>query len=369
MHLMIRKNTIIFLQSLLICLNGLYAQTVQEVAQKAYESTVVIIMEDDKGNPISLGSGFFVSNKEIATNYHVIQNTVKGYVKLIGKNIRYNIESISLIDIENDLAVLQLSSGNFKALRIGDSDKVEVGQTIFAIGNPYGLEGTFSQGLISGIRKDGYRKLLQITAPISSGSSGGPVLNEKAEIIGISVSTLENGQNINFAIPSNYLKILVDKQSRSNSYNIVKKDDYVEFVIDSAKIISSKDKKTINRIANDIKRKTGAEIVVLTVNSIEPYENIEEYAFNIANKMRIGEKNQNNGILIVLSVGDRKIRIEVGNGLEKVLYNTLAGSIIDNFMIPYFVKNNYSLGLKMGYSEVAKILANFYGITIDNIEP
>ena len=71
------------------------------------------------------------------------------------------------------------------------------------------MEGTFSQGIVSSIREVGTDKLLQITAPISPGSSGGPILNEKGEVIGISVATFKSGQNLNFAIPSNYLKPLL----------------------------------------------------------------------------------------------------------------------------------------------------------------
>ena len=73
------------------------------------------------------------------------------------------------------------------------------------------MEGAFSQGIISGIRKVGSEKLLQITAPISPGSSGGPVLNTKGEVIGVSVATFRGGQNLNFAVPSNYLKALIPK--------------------------------------------------------------------------------------------------------------------------------------------------------------
>ena len=79
------------------------------------------------------------------------------------------------------------------------------------MGNPQGLEGTFSQGIVSSIREVGTDKLLQITAPISPGSSGGPVLNGKGEVIGISVATFRGGQNLNFAIPSDYLKTLLGK--------------------------------------------------------------------------------------------------------------------------------------------------------------
>ncbi len=77
-----------------------------------------------------------------------------------------------------------------------------------AIGNPAGLEGTVSKGIISGIRKAGEMKLIQITAPISPGSSGGPVFNLSGKVIGIATAYLDLGQNLNFAMPVNYLKTL-----------------------------------------------------------------------------------------------------------------------------------------------------------------
>lgn len=84
------------------------------------------------------------------------------------------------------------------------------------MGNPAGfLEGTFTEGNVSGMREFQIgSKRIQISAPISEGSSGGPVLNNKAEVIGVAVSTFRGGQNLNFAVPSNYLKKLLDKVSK-----------------------------------------------------------------------------------------------------------------------------------------------------------
>jgi len=85
---------------------------------------------------------------------------------------------------------------------------VNVGDTVYAIGNPLGFEGSFSQGIVGSMRVLGSDRVLQITAPISPGSSGGPVLDEHGFVIGVSFATIENGQNLNFAIPSEYLAAL-----------------------------------------------------------------------------------------------------------------------------------------------------------------
>ena len=181
------------------------AQTAQQIAKKAFGSTVLLVMEDANSQPIGLGSGFFVQPNQIATNLHVVEGAARGYAKLIGKKTKHNIEGITAIDAKRDLVILKISALGTRALSLGNSNVVQVGDPVYVVGNPRGLEGTFSQGIISSVRTVGGDKLLQLTAPISPGSSGGPVLNRSGEVIGVSVATFRGGQNLNFAIPSIYL--------------------------------------------------------------------------------------------------------------------------------------------------------------------
>lgn len=185
------------------------AQSAQEIAKKAFGSTVLLVMEDASGQPLSLGSGFFVRDGEIASNLHVVEGAARGYAKLVGQKTKYDIQGITAVDSERDLVILKVSASGAPALPLGSSDAAQVGESVYAVGNPQGLEGTFSQGIVSSIRDVGADKLLQITAPISPGSSGGPVLNGKGEVIGVSVATFRGGQNLNFAIPAIYLNALL----------------------------------------------------------------------------------------------------------------------------------------------------------------
>ena len=187
------------------------AQTPQQIAQKAFRSTVLLIMEDANGQPLSLGSGFFVGDGQIATNLHVAEGAARGYAKLVGQETKFNIEGYTAIDERRDLIILKVTAFRTQAILLGNSDFAQIGETIYAVGNPRGLEGTFSDGIISSIRPIGTDKLIQITAPLSPGSSGGPVLNRRGEVIGVSVFTIRNGQNLNFAIPANYLRALLAK--------------------------------------------------------------------------------------------------------------------------------------------------------------
>ena len=186
------------------------ALTTEQIAKKALAATVYLEMKDNTGTTLSFGSGFFVKPNQIATNFHVIEGAAQGTAKLVGKDTRYQIEGIVATDKDNDLAVLKVTVSGVTPLPLGDSDTVNIGAKVYVAGNPKGLEGTFSDGLIS--RRERYpKKRLQMTAPISPGSSGGPVLNSAGEVIGISVSVHRalDAQNLNFAIPSNYLKVLL----------------------------------------------------------------------------------------------------------------------------------------------------------------
>ena len=197
---------------LLFCVvTAVTAQTPQQIAQKAFRSTVLLVMEDANGQPLSLGSGFFVREGQIATNLHVVEGATRGSAKLVGQETKFNIEGYTAIDEKRDLIILKITAFGTQALSLGNSDFAQVGETVYAVGNPRGLEGTFSDGIISSIRPVGPDKLIQITAPLSPGSSGGPVLNRRGEVIGVSVLTIRDGQNLNFAIPSNYIKDILTK--------------------------------------------------------------------------------------------------------------------------------------------------------------
>ena len=195
--------------------------TGQEIAKKALLSTVYLKKVNANGDVFGSGSGFIVGKGKIATNYHVIKGATSIYAKLVEQDDWYFVESIAATDELHDLAILTVRNIPSLPLVIADSDNVEIGEHIYAVGNPQGfLEGTVSDGIISGIRGQGDYKLIQMSAPISPGSSGGPVLNIRGEVIGIAAGDysmqdpklkINRSQNLNVAIPSNYLKALLNK--------------------------------------------------------------------------------------------------------------------------------------------------------------
>ena len=197
------KNLIflIILNSYLIT----FSQSTTEIAKSAIESTVSIIALDKNSQPLGYGSGFIIEDELIATNVHVIEGSTSGYVLVNGQVKKYIIDGYYSIDKSNDLVILKVSGLKQKSMILSQGSIPEIGERIFAIGNPKGFNGTFSEGIISGVRNFDQNQVLQITAPISPGSSGGPVLNQKGEVVGIAFATYSQGQNLNFAIPTQYL--------------------------------------------------------------------------------------------------------------------------------------------------------------------
>jgi len=181
------------------------------IAKAANGAVVSIIMSDKDGNPIALGTGFLISTDgRIVTNYHVIASGSSAIVKLPDGAV-FPVEGVLAADKDRDVALIKARRDNFRTLTLGNSDGVQVGQEVVAIGNPLSLESTVSNGIVSGMRsvKEEGGDFLQITAPISPGSSGGPLFNMDGQVIGITTMHLKGGENLNFAIPINDVKRLI----------------------------------------------------------------------------------------------------------------------------------------------------------------
>ncbi len=181
----------------------------------------------EKDTVILSGSGFIISTDGlVATNNHVIESFDSLIVKTYDGN--YFPAEIVMIDYKNDLAILKIINSeeiNFQAIKFGESDSVKIGNNVYCIGSPLGFEYTISDGIIAGIRKEEkvkfrdydtwetvekvFDKVIQITAAISPGNSGGPLFNGKGEVIGIVTYTYEFYGNLNFAVAINALKKLI----------------------------------------------------------------------------------------------------------------------------------------------------------------
>jgi cytochrome c-type biogenesis protein CcmH/NrfG len=164
---------------------------------------MLLVLSDASGKETSSGTGFVISNDgKLVTNYHVIEGATSAVAKSENGAI-FVVEGVLATDEKNDLAVLKLRARDLPFLALADSTKLEPGRRVAVIGSPRGLEGTLSEGIVSALRdlpEEGQR--IQITAAISPGSSGSPVLNEKGEVVGVATAILRGGQALNFAVPS-----------------------------------------------------------------------------------------------------------------------------------------------------------------------
>lgn len=162
-------------------------------------------------SPTGLGTGFVVRKDGwIATNLHVIAGASELVVATPDKRL-FPVVEVLAVDREHDLALLRIDA-ELGALVLGDSDAVRAGDSVVAIGHPLGLEDTVSNGLVSAVRViDPSLTVLQISAPIAPGSSGGPLFSDHGEVIGVATAYSTKGQNLNFGVPVRYLKeLLVD---------------------------------------------------------------------------------------------------------------------------------------------------------------
>jgi len=170
------------------------------------------------------GSGFILDKAgHILTNYHVVQGANRGVEVQLSNKRRYAARVVG-VDKTHDLALLQIDAPNLQPVTLADSSGLQVGQKVYAIGNPFGLSGTMTRGIISSIRsirnEDGapIEDAIQTDAAINPGNSGGPLLNSHGEVIGINTMIASNGADqssgIGFAIPINTAKAVLADLTR-----------------------------------------------------------------------------------------------------------------------------------------------------------
>jgi tetratricopeptide (TPR) repeat protein len=178
-------------------------ESVPGVVKKIGPSTVAVRIYDRGGEVVGQGTGFFVSKTgDVITNYHVLQNADYADVKTNEGNV-YPVRKILAEDREGDLIRISVDTFGDAAPPASIAKTVpEVGEHVVVFGSPLGLEKTVSDGIISAVREiPGFGNIMQVTAPISPGSSGSPVVNMNGEVVGIISFFVAPGQNLNFAIP------------------------------------------------------------------------------------------------------------------------------------------------------------------------
>jgi TonB family protein len=184
-----------------------------EVFKRSVPAIVAIDCLGPKNARIGTASGFLVAdNGKILTNLHVIQQCQALTVRLSNGDA-YDSANVIEVDARKDIALIRIRAVSLPVLALGDSNALEIGQAVYSIGNPSGLQNTLQQGLVSGYREmPGYR-VVQVSASINPGNSGGPVLDDQGNVIAIAAMKIVNAENLGFAIPINYAKGYLDTKT------------------------------------------------------------------------------------------------------------------------------------------------------------
>jgi len=174
----------------------------EELFKLASPSVVLIEVFNESGERSGTGSGFVATDDgAIITNYHVIRGASSANIHLQDGSTT-TVKGVLGFDPHRDVAVIKANNLAAKSLSLADSEKVQIGDKVIAIGSPLALQNTISDGLVSGIRNG----VIQTSTPISPGSSGGPFFNTHGEVVGIAVAGITIGQNLNFVVPINWAK-------------------------------------------------------------------------------------------------------------------------------------------------------------------
>jgi len=174
-----------------------------DLVRRIKPSAVAIETFDSRGEKLSRGSGFFIAVDRVVTNRHVIDNAFRAEVHSYNGSV-YPVRGVIAVDAEGDLALLRVEAppNQVRPLLL-DKTSPQEGESVVVIGNPFGLEGSVTNGIVSAVRDiPTFGRIIQITAPISPGSSGSPVVNMQGQVIGVATLQITGGQSVNFAIPS-----------------------------------------------------------------------------------------------------------------------------------------------------------------------
>ena len=186
------------------------APSVASVVRRASAAVVLIRTFDSRGRVVALGSGFVAADGRVVTNAHVIAGAASAEIVGAGGQPLLTCQFAEALNVRLDVAILP-RVGIARASRLDlAAASPAVGEHIVAIGAPEGLTNTVSDGIVSAVRSVEARTLLQITAPISKGSSGGPLLNMSGQIVGIAAAMLSEGQNLNFAVPAAEIRMMLN---------------------------------------------------------------------------------------------------------------------------------------------------------------
>jgi hypothetical protein len=352
-------NKFFTLIALLLSCATLLAQDATSIFKDRVGSTVVIITADKEGNPISQGSGFFIDKNLVATSHHVVAGAKQAIIKTIDGNT-YDVEGYVADDAENDVVILKVDCDDGQPLEMATKNP-EIGERVYVISTPKGLEASISDGLISGVRGDyeeGVTVVLQITAPVSHGSSGGAVLDKDGYLIGIVQGGKPEGQSLNFAVYVAYIKRL--EQNRGFKRQLSALLPNLEDTPKSEETVVSTPPKKDTPKAKDDNEPNLAEYQSKALQKV--YE-LENYLVKIGNKQTnaIDARNATDLAVSLFTSEDRTVEVSSTKRTTKNFYrireylNRMRTMPYDNVRVSWS-NISYISNLRKGMD------GNYYGI-------
>ena len=177
-------------------------RTAEDIFSQVSLSVVRIIVSNASGSPVASGSGVVIGPGSVITNCHVAMRGDTLEVTLAGASFSASVE---VANEERDLCLLDVAGLVAPAVSLGSVDSVRVGQRVYAVGAPQGLDLTISDGIVSALRESQGSKIIQTTAPVSPGSSGGGLFDTAGRMVGVVTFQTRAGQNLNFAVPADWV--------------------------------------------------------------------------------------------------------------------------------------------------------------------
>jgi hypothetical protein len=363
-----QKPVSILIGCVLVIANGfcspkiLDADTIPEIVARAKSAVVQITTLDQNRQPLKTGTGFFVSGDGyLLTNNHVIEGGAY-FIARTSSGATYTFESVAVRSADPDLAELKFTTTDVPHLQLGSSDKTVEGQKVLVIGNPEGLQGSVSDGIVSAFRDN--RAYIQITAPISPGSSGSPVLDETGQVIGMATLVYREGQNLNFAISADrirsYLVYEANKpqaQATPSSTPLAPSSEtentaQASLVIMVNQSIDSHDWKTLTRMTVDglvnyfgHRHVTNAYIAQDMQNDSRNYQWVHSTIYPNTFSHEVSDQYSSNwsGPMLYDSINVYSEALEQNGKLHKAMTRLTVGYVIDSSQRPAI----YSLTLKV----------------------
>lgn len=257
------------------CSNSLH-----DIIEETKEATVTIYTFDEYGSPSGMGSGFFINkNGECLTNYHVLDDAKKAIIRTFDGQ-EFEIDSVLVSSKKKDIVKCNIKNPNHKEfayLRFDDSE-LKQGDKVYNVSSPAGLEQTVSDGIISALRSDSHGEIVQITAPISPGSSGSAIINEKGGVIAVATFLHKGGQNLNFGVKMSegILSLIKENEFIKKNPQFNKKADFV--------IINISASNAPHVRLNAIEFKQDATIAYMSYSNLDMTRNPAQISFQTEDK-------------------------------------------------------------------------------------